>query len=51
MYEKIAHVMNERFGSMDMDAGLVETYLRTGNDSLLSANEVIQIEVLLDKFL
>jgi len=51
MYEKIAEVMNTQYGSSDMDAGLVENYIRYGDDALLSGDETIQIENLLDKFL
>ena len=51
MYEAISNIMNQRFGSSDMDADLVENYLVFGDDRLLSAHETVQIEVLLDQFL
>ena len=51
MYDRIAREMNEHNGSSDMDAGLVEKYLRYGDDALLGANETLQIDILLDKFL
>lgn len=50
MYEKISEEMNSRFGSSDMDAGLVENYLRFRDDSYLSAHETVQIDVLYDRF-
>jgi len=51
MYEKIAQTMNDRYGSCDMDAGLVEDYLRYGDDTYISAHEQVQIDALLDQFL
>lgn len=51
MYEKISEEMNSRFGSSDMDAELVENYLRNRDDTYLSAHETVQIDALYDQFL
>ncbi len=52
MFDKIAQDMNELYGSSDMDAGLVEAWLRDGDTrGVLSGEECWQIEDLLDKYL
>ena len=51
MYAQIAHIMNRDYGSCDLTADDVERYLRYGDDHLLSGDEIIQIEVVLDRLL
>lgn len=51
MYDKIAQTMNREFGASDMDAGLVENFLRYGKTDYISADEQIQIEVLLERYI
>lgn len=51
MYDKIAQTMNESFGASDMDAGLVENYLRNGKSDFISADEEILMEVLLERYI
>jgi hypothetical protein len=51
MFERIAQIMNEKYGASDMDPGLVENYLRNGDSSLISGDEMIQIDVLIDRLL
>jgi len=51
MYDKIAAVMNRDFGAIDISGDDVEAYLRFRHARFITAHEMIQIEVLLDKFL
>lgn len=51
MYEKIAEVMNRDYGCSDMDAYMVERYLRYGETALISDEEADIMEELLDRFL
>lgn len=51
MYDKIAAVMNRDYGALDISGDEVEAYVRFGDTALINANEMIQIDVLLDRFL
>jgi hypothetical protein len=51
MYDKIAAIMNRDYGASDMDASLVEDYLRHGRTDLISGDEMIQIDVIYERLL
>ena len=52
MYDKIASIMNESFGSSDMDSGLVQAWLQDQDTrGVTSFEETIVMEDLLDIYL
>lgn len=49
MYEKIAAIMNRDYGATDISADEVEAYLRHGDTSLISGDEMIQIDAVYER--
>lgn len=50
MYDKIAKIMNESFGSSDMDSDLVFNYLVKGSTNLISDTEAMIMEILIKRY-
>ncbi len=51
MYDKIAAIMNRDYGAVDISGDEVEAYLRFNDTTMITADEMVQIDDLYDKFL
>lgn len=49
MYERIAHIMNRDYGASDISADEVEAYLRHGETTYISGDEMVQIDAIYER--